>query len=299
VQTGSLELQGLDSSNVVSVASGAVVEMTKGTFNFRSGHSFGGTGTWWLHGSPAVNGVLDGKVLFAVDGDAQFDAQVAGAMWWTNGNWSGNFTVAKSGLVSFESMHLSGLMTNYGQLKWTGRPGALYWPETGRLENMAGGLFEVTYDRDLYLPPGASFNNYGTILKSGGTSQSSFRGQYAYTNYGLIDVRVGRLEFLHGLASSGAINVAQNADLYFHGYDVILGPEHKFTGQGTCTFGASTLRITGPLDGTVTFQMEYGTDFDATLNAPMIWKYGTQSGNLTIGNRGVLPKPHQHLLALE
>ena len=107
MQTGTLELQGLESSNVVSVASGAVVEMTRGTFNFRSGHSFGGTGTWWLHGSPAVNGVLDGKVLFAVAGDAQFDAQLAGAMWWTNGNWSGNLTVAKSGLLNFESMKIS------------------------------------------------------------------------------------------------------------------------------------------------------------------------------------------------
>jgi endoglucanase len=34
--------------------------------------------------------------------------------------------VDKSGLLNFESMRISGVMTNYGQLKWTGRPGAWY-----------------------------------------------------------------------------------------------------------------------------------------------------------------------------
>ncbi len=288
VQTGMLELQGLESSNIVTVASGAVVEMTKGTFNFLPGHRFGGTGTWWVHGFPTINGVLDGNVLFAVEGDPQLNADLAGTMWWTNGTWSGNLTVEKSGLLNFESMKILGVMTNYGQLKWTGRPGTWYWEEKGRLENMAEGLVEVTFDRDLYVPPGASFNNYGTILKSGGTNQSSFRGQYAYTNYGLIDVRVGQLEFLHGLTSSGTIHVARGATVEFHGYDVNLGPNHKFTGEGTCAFGASTLHINGPLDGTVTLLMDYGTVFDATLNAPMIWKYGNPSGNLTVGPRGVL-----------
>jgi hypothetical protein len=288
VQTGMLELQGLESSNVVAVAAGAIVEMTKGTFNFQPGHSFGGTGTWWVHGSPTINGVLNGQVLFTVSEAGQFDARLAGAMSWTNGIFSGNLTVDKGGALSFKSMSAHGLMTNYGQLTWTAPSGAWYWSEGASLENMAGAVLEVTSDSTLDLPQGSWINNYGTIRKSGGTNFTSFRGRNVYTNYGLLDVRSGRLEFLHGLTSFGAINVAQNASLEFHGYDVNLGPSHKFTGEGTCAFGASTLHINGPLDGTVTFQMEYGTVFDATLNASMIWKNGNCSGSLTVGPRGVL-----------
>ncbi|HVV72728.1 MAG TPA: Ig domain-containing protein, partial [Verrucomicrobiae bacterium] len=288
VQTGVLELQGLESSNVVNVANGAVVEMTRGTFNFREGHSFGGTGTWWVHGNPTINGVLDGEVLFTVSEAGQFDARLAGAMWWTNGNFLGNLTVDKGGALDFTSMSMRGLMTNYGQVTWTGPSGGWYWYEGASLENMAGGVLEVAFDATLNLPAGAWLNNYGTLLKSGGTNFCSFRGQNAYTNYGLIDVRTGRLEFLHGLSSSGSINVARNASIEFRGYDVNLGPQHKFTGEGQCAFGASSLHIRGTLEGTVTLQMDYGTVFDATLNAPMIWKYGNPSGNLTVGPRGLL-----------
>ncbi|MHC1763940.1 MAG: choice-of-anchor D domain-containing protein [Verrucomicrobiia bacterium] len=287
VQTGQLELQGLESSNVVTVASGAVIEMTRGVFNFQPGHSFGGTGTWWIHGTPTVNGTLDGDVAFTVAEAGEFNAQLSGAMWWTNGTFKGNLTLDKGAVLNLSSASMSGQITNYGQLIWSGR-GAWYWYEIARLENMAGGVLEVTGDNTLALPPGASINNYGTIRKSGGTNFTSFRGQNAYNNYGLLDVRSGRLEFLHGLTSRGTINVAQNASVEFHGYDVNLGPNHKFTGEGTCAFGASSLHITGPIDGTVTFQMEYGTVFNATLNAPMVWKYGNPSGSLTVGTRGVL-----------
>ena len=103
-----------------SVASGAVVEMTKGTFNFRAGHRFGGTGTWWVHGNPTINGVLDGKVLFTVSEAGQFDARLGGAMWWTNGNFSGNLTVDKGGALSFKSMSTHGLIANYGHVTWAG-----------------------------------------------------------------------------------------------------------------------------------------------------------------------------------
>jgi hypothetical protein len=287
VQTGRLELQGLESSNVVAVAGGAVVELTKGMFNFHPGHTFGGTGTWWVHGYPTINGTLDGNVAFTVDGAGVFDARLGGTMWWTNGNLNGNLTVDKGAALNLSSATMVGRMTNHGRLVWSGR-GNWYWDEKARLENMAGAVFEVAGDVTLGLPQGASINNYGTILKSGGTNFSSFRGQNAYTNYGLLDVRSGRLEFLHGLTSLGAINVAQNARLEFRGYDVNLGPSHQFTGEGLCAFGASTLRLTGPLDGTVTFQMEYGTVFDATLGGSMIWKYGNPSGNLTVLPKGVL-----------
>ncbi len=124
VQTGRLSLQGLDSSNVVNVARGAVLEMTKGTFNFLAGHRFGGTGTWWVHGSPTLNGVLDGQVLFTVSEAGRFDARLAGSMWWTNGNFAGNLTVDQPGSLTFTTMSMRVFMTNYGRLTWAGPSGA-------------------------------------------------------------------------------------------------------------------------------------------------------------------------------
>ena len=84
------------------------------------------------------------------------------------------------------------------------------------------------------LPVGAWLNNYGTILKSGGTNFSSFRGQHAYTNYGLIDVPdwAAGIPFWPDLAAA-AINVARNTILRFApAMTLNLGPNHKFTGEG-------------------------------------------------------------------
>ncbi len=80
----------------------------------------------------------------------------------------------------------------------------------------------MAFDATLNLPAGAWLNNYGTILKSGGTNLSSFRGQNVYTNYGLIDVRTGRLEFLHGRFHGSFSGTAfENADLV-HGAELSI-----------------------------------------------------------------------------
>jgi hypothetical protein len=288
VQTGMLSVHQLDSSGLITVSEGAVVRLLTGKVNFQSGHTFAGTGTWWWSEAAEVSGRLTGGVRFTVSAAGRFAAELDGTMHWTNGTLSGNLTVGKTGRLNISTMTMSGLVTNSGQVTWNNPSGNWYWNDGARFENLTEGTLEFAFDRTLALPAGACINNRGTLLKSGGTGLTSFRGQNVYTNSGLIDIRSGTLEFLHGLTSSGSIHVAQNCSLLFRGYDVVLGPNHKFTGLGSCSLGASTLHVQGPLDGTVAFRMDSHAVLDATLNASMLWSSGSLSGGFAIGQNGVL-----------
>ncbi len=293
VESGALALHNFQSSGLVSVSQGATLELNGGLVRLEPCHSFQGTGTWWINGDVDLHGALNAPATFSVSEAGTFDSELNATMGWTNGTLAGNLTIGRAGTLNFlanggGSMWMTGVITNQGVLKWTGSRDNWIWYEGGRLENLSEGLIDFDFDATLNLPSGAFLHNYGTLRKSGGTDQASFRGVGAHHNYGLLDVQSGTLEFLHGLASSGEIHVETGAVLSFTGGDCRFGPAHRFTGEGLCSFGGSSVHILGPMAGTVQFKMVYGTVFDASLDANLSWDYGNMSGTLSVGANGLL-----------
>lgn len=292
IQAGTLALNGLESSSQVNLAANAVLEVDGGNFNLHPGHIFTGEGKCWFNGLAAVNGSLNGPVVFTVSGIGPLDAELHSTMWWTNGILRGNLTIAPDGtfnLLNFSGvLALFGAIRNEGRIAWQGNASGLYCYETARIENMPGALVDLLFDANLTLPAGTWLNNQGTLRKSAGMGRSTFYGTQVYTNSGTIDVQSGTLDFNQGLTSSGRINVTTGAELMLEGGACYFGPNHTFSGLGACTFGGSSLRLYGPLAGTVSLIMEYHAVLDCTLNAAMTWKSGNLSGALTVAQNGTL-----------
>ena len=293
IENGTLAMHNFQSSGIVSVTEGATLALNGGLVRLDAGHSFQGTGTWWINGAADIHGALNAPTTFGVSEAGTFDSELNATMWWTNGTLAGNLTIGRNGALNLlangaGSMSMKGVITNYGSLQWIGNRNNWYWYEGSRLENLADGVVDVGFDATINLPSGAFLHNFGTLRKSAGSGQASFRGVGAHHNYGLLDVRSGTLEFLHGLASSGEIHVDTSAVLSFTGGECLFGPAHRFTGEGLCSFGGSSVQIRGPMVGTVQFRMVYGTVFDASLDANFVWASGNMSGTFNVGPNGLL-----------
>lgn len=286
VQEGTLSLAGLDSSNTVMVASGAVLEMYAGTFNVLPGHQFLGTGKCSFVESTTVNGSLGGDVLYTVSGDVSFDSILKATMWWTNVAMLGNLTIDVQGVLKLSEATQSGVITNYGRIDYTSQGNWGWIISDGAVVEIApGGLLAVLADMTMNLPTGALFYNRGTVRRSGGTGIASFRGEN-FINDGTLDFQSGDADFTGRLISRGVINVAQNTELSFEAGNFHFEPNNQFTGTGLCRIAGST--IDGELAGTVDFRIAYDATLNARLNARMVWDYGELSGALTVGNQGIL-----------
>jgi hypothetical protein len=146
---------------------------------------------------------------------------IRGALNWQNGNWSGSFTVSSNSSVitsaaTFGKTFNGCLVTNYGTFNWSG-------------DQLNGSGGPVIYNYGLWNAQdnqsigGTVFNNYGTLLKSGGASGypgTYFVGSTAFNQVG------------------GILNVQMG--------DVTLGGTYSLT-NGTLNFGINSATNNGVL----------------------------------------------------
>ena len=215
------------------------------------------------------------------------------AMTW-NPSWLKGTIILGPGAVmnivgGYNSHILSGVIMNHGRINW--QAGSWDLDGLSRVENMAGGLVDVTCDATMNANDFGTFNNAGTFRKSAGSGGEEKTviapaSNIAFNNSGLVEALTGVIEMYSVSTNSGTVHIATGALLGYHAGPNLFGPTHKFTGSGVCALGGTFCRIDGTLDGPVTFRFVY----DLTINARLVtgtmeWDYapGVQSGNLTIG----------------
>jgi hypothetical protein len=293
VQAGTLNFpDGFTSSGTFSVAAGAAITLTGGTFAFRPGHAFAGEGFYGItSGSVAIDGDLSSPNFQWTNGNLTSTNQVTGKVRWSVGRLYGALTVAPGGTLNLEPsgewMQVMGAITNRGTLNHAaGANLALAW---GRLVNEAGGVIEVQGDQRFANYGGTPvFANAGVWRKVSGASTTYFEGGIAVENTGNFDVQTGTLRFPDGFTSSGTFSVAAGAAITLTGGTFAFRPGHAFAGEGFYGITSGSVAIDGDLSSP-NFQWTNG-DLTSTnqVTDKVRWSIGRLYGALTVAPGGTL-----------
>jgi hypothetical protein len=203
VESGTLTLanNGASSNGTFTVASGAVLDLT------------GGQGPTWaglIQASGAGQVALNSGTISASPSLTLNCAP--GLFRWNGGTFLG--TVVNSNQLAISGagdavLQRGSEMDNAGLVRHGGS-GRLNLRQNARFENLSGGTYELESDTGLFTDDYApqSFDNFGTLRKSGGTNVSTI--SIAFNNHdGSIDVESGTLALTSGsfLQGSGAFTV--------------------------------------------------------------------------------------------
>jgi len=234
VQAGTFRFpDGFTSTSTFDVSAGARIELSGGTFHFQPGHTFTGNGYYGVNdGSPVINGPIINTNFMVTGGQLNITNQLTGALYWVAGNVAGELTVAAGGTLNFggdfSKVFNGGVLTNHGTIVWPASGPQFWFFSDSRFENRPSGLVDVQRDGVLSQNVGTfSFNNAGTLRKSGGTGASGFNTGIAVTNSGTFEVMAGDLNFpssyqmtsgllrfgIGGLSTFGRITVTGSAPL--------------------------------------------------------------------------------------
>ncbi len=236
-QAGTLELGGGGSSSgSFQIDTGSTLRLSAGTHVFHDGWSVTGEGNLLVSGGTleaASSGSIDNLELgnsssafLTGDGDVTVD----GLFTWTGGRLQGTGTLMAGGGMLIEggsTKYLERTVDNTGTAIWTG--GTISATAEGVFNNLVG----ATFDAQSNNPIAGTFNNAGTLLKSAGTSFSSFS---TMNNTGLVQVQSGTLAVSGGGNSSGSFEVDADSALQFS------SGTHVWDANATSS-GAGTLKI--------------------------------------------------------
>lgn len=197
----------------------------------------------------------------------------------TNALQSGNATTTlKGGSTINNSLNLDAgrILRNEGAVAMKGsvNMNSSASGGAGRIDNAAGALWDAQgYDinvgatADLNQLPGYGvFNNAGTFRKSGGAGGT--RSYAAFNNTGTVEVQTGRLELAAGGTHSGALKVANGAELNFNGgvHDLNDGTTLDVAGTLSVSNGTVTANAGANIAGTTRLSN------NATLNLNQDWQ---------------------------
>lgn len=259
-----------DNTGVIDVQIGTI-DFAGGDVTFRDGTRFTGAGKAVVSANSAFIGVissagrlvLTGGDAHGGDGSPGSLATLDGDAQWTGGTLRGRWTVAAGrtlGIVPGSGKILAGELTNAGTLVATDSL-SLFGYNT--LTNQ--GVYELQGDVGIHSAGYSNrFVNQGTLRKTAGTGTSQVTSNTAFANQGIVDVRVGTIEFNGGDASFGDGS-------WFKGPGQVLV-------SGSASF-SGTLRTQGNL----TLSAGSFTGTGATLMGDTRWTGGTLRGNWTIG----------------
>jgi hypothetical protein len=231
---------------------------------------------------------------------------VTGTMNWTGGGITGTLVIpAKATLqinMPFDaSFYLAGgTINNSGTVSqsFAGTPGqyvGVQLSQAATINNLAGGVWNVTSDVWVYLTDGSagSFNNAGTFNKTGGTNTSIW--SLTFNNTGTANFNTGTTS-LSGTFStstlSGTINIAAAAALDFAQQGTLTNGQANGAGTFnlTPTSSNASTSVTGTYTLSVPAEMLGGTlnvNAAATLNASNLTLTNatmTVAGTTSIGN---------------
>ena len=205
----------------------------------------------------------------------------SGKFQWSGGTLSGVCIVTTGAVVNITgsaAISQSGTVTNAGTINVASSDFG-----GGPTYNLAGGLFDIQGDYNVYGPGGVEFNNAGTLRKSAGVGTSSF--QLFLRNTGTVLVQSGTLDFGRGGTMGGTFTAEAGQTVLLSGGNCTFDATPSFS--GTVTFGNGTaLRFTVPItDFTLSGGELTGTNLVVgTLN----WTGGSMSGVCMVSNNAVL-----------
>ena len=270
-----------------------------------------------------LNGTITGTNTWEDAGNLAGTNVIQGALTWVGGNWNPSYFVT---ITTNSTLLVAGggnnldfngvIVTNNGIVKWSS--GTLRSGNAGAIYNY--GLFDCQSDQTLnnaYGGAGTTFNNYGTLRKSGGASEIStatiYAGGVLFNQLaGVIDVQNGTNGLELSLLGGGNLNGGYITTNQFG--LTVLG-NGTFNVNGTVT-GTNTWETTGNLAGTNVIQgaltwvggdwspsyfvtiatnslliINGGTGNNMNLNAVIVTNNGTvwwTSGILRSGNGGTV-----------
>ncbi len=193
---------------------------------------------------------------------------VDGLFTWTGGRLQGTGTLIADGGMVIEggsTKYLERTVDNTGTAIWTG--GTISATAEGVFNNLVGATFDAQSNNSI----SGTFNNAGTLLKSAGTSSSSFS---TMNNTGSVQVQSGTLAVSSGGNSSGSFQVDTDGTLRF------LGGTHVWDANSTLS-GAGTLNITNNATLDVASNISIGS-LDVLSSSSSSTPILTGSGNVTV-----------------
>jgi len=214
VLSGTLDFNGGGTSTggSYSEASGAFIDFNNVTF--ATSTTIVGTNLVTLSGTFTVNGVLTGQNMQFVSGTLGGSPVISGALTWSGGVLSGTMTIATNSSLFIagggNNLDFNGvIVTNNGTVAWSS--GTLRSGNGGAIYNY--GLWDCQSDQTINQAYGGAvvtFNNYGTLRKSGGTGFSTttvFAGNVFFNQVaGVIDVQNGTNGLQLTLQGGGNLN---------------------------------------------------------------------------------------------
>lgn len=224
LSSGSLELKRNSTfSGVCDLAAGSVLHFNGGSHNF-NGLALQGEGTLLVTNngtidvnSPGITGAVS-SIFEIVAGTMNLDAPAVfnGTFNWNAGSINGPASLAVNGTMNL----LGGVdkildainLTNTGAVNLIGA-GDLRLVNNTILNNQAGATFDIRNNIaiDYLLPNGGSFNNSGTVIKSGGGGMADFN--IDFLNQGVLDIRSGGFVFTKTLSNDVSGSIQGNGTL--------------------------------------------------------------------------------------
>ena len=271
VQTGTLNVnQGGSSTGSFDTAAGTTLQFGGGTFNVNAGTTFTGSGDVLLSST-----TLSINAAIGIPATVPFDM--------TGGILTGTGTLTTAGPLNFSggTMQSSGVTTCNGPLNISGA--AAKGIQTARTINnnatanfMAGssnlivssstvinnvGTWDFQGDGSVVwgVSGAPSFDNTGTVKKSGGTGTSNM--QVPFVNDGIVLVQTGTLNVNQGGSSTGSFDVASGTTLQWGGGTFNWNAGTTFTGLGRTLLSAAGINVNAAIGtpATMTFDMTGGT----------------------------------------
>jgi uncharacterized repeat protein (TIGR01451 family) len=206
-ESGTVALNGGGASaGVFTNLAGATIEFSGGTHTLNDGASFGGAGTNLVDGGTvnvAAGATATAAGTFGIasgtlGGTGTLLATAGSQFLWTGGTMAGTTgrTVITNGATmtvgTGADKDLRRILDNYGTVTWTA--GRILGHGTPTLNNQAGALLDVQVDTTLFESGDSTtktFNNAGTLRKSGGTGTATLHGTFNHT--GTADIQTGTL----------------------------------------------------------------------------------------------------------
>ncbi len=309
-QSGTIRLDnGGTIAGTLNAASPGTIQFQGGTFNLNTGVNWTGTGTMRMAGGTATiaNGVTLALPTLVFDngtinGTGTLSTGSTGTITWNAGTMDGGGTtlVPNGGTLnmpgsSHKYLGITGSRTldNSGTINLTGT-GYLYMGDAATFTNQPSGLVHITTNVAggtescvcHYSGPGSTFNNAGTLRKSGGSSTGTtyLGNSVTFTNSGTVDLQTGTIRFDFGGSNSGTLDGLAGATYYFSNSTFTLNSGTTLSALPTFRMVAGTLTIaTGLTAEMPTLIFDGGTINGAGTLSPgttgtITWNNGTMDG---------------------
>ncbi len=255
------------SDNAVITAAGTYTVTLNADVNVASLTCGGPSGTQTL----SINGAtltLDGASLAKSNAVINFNGGaiagagelvVEGLFLWTGGTLASTGGVTANGTLVIGNAierDLSGVLRNGGEGRW--EAGTIRILANGVLENLAGGVLDLTFDGSTTtFDVGRTINNAGLWRKSGGTGTATL--QAPFNNRGTVEVQSGTLRLAEGGISSGAFNPASGGRVELSGGFHVLTTNATLGGAGEFWCSGATVTSFALGAGSVTNWISDGT----------------------------------------